>query len=78
MLTLLTHNGGNAMEQYFYVLYNVNEKALYADTPSGLGYTINILYADRYESYEEAKEYLSYFKSPQEWEVKKVTMSIEL
>ena len=76
MLKLFTQTGGNDMEQYFYVLYNVKNKALYIDTQ--WGYTTDLLRAERYESYEEAKKILSYFKSPDEWEVKKVTLSIEV
>lgn len=79
MLRALNLNGGNAnLKQSFFVLYSPSEGMFYTDTPSGLGYTLNLLSAERYETFDEAEKYRNYFYSPNEWIVKEVTVSIEL
>ena len=57
--------------QYFYVLYNKEEEALYIDNQ--FVYTKDLLMAEHYNSEEEANNTLKYFADQQNWEVKLVT-----
>lgn len=67
------------MVQYFYVLFNTDTSSFYVDDPDGfILYTEDLLLAEQYHTEEEARNILKYFKKPEEWTVKKVTMSIDL
>ena len=64
------------MIQYFYVLYNKIEDYLYIDNQ--FGYTKDILMAERYASYNEARDALKYFKNPEEWKPAVVTIQVTI
>lgn len=64
------------MEQYFYVLFNTTAGAFYIDNQ--FGFTNNMLLAEQYESREKAEKELKYFREPENWKVKKVTVRVEL
>lgn len=64
------------MTQHFYVLYNTLESAFYIDNQ--IGATEDVLMAERYSSYYKAQENLKYFKTPKEWEIKKVTVQVDI
>ena len=79
MLWALNLNGGNAkLKQSFFVLYIPSEGKFYVDTPAGFGYTLNLLSAERYETFDEAEKYRNYFDTPEKFIVKEVTVSVEL
>ena len=64
------------MKQYFYVLYNKIEEALYIDNQ--FGYTKDILMAERYPSYQDARDHLKYLKNSDEWQIKIVSVHVHL
>ena len=64
------------MTQCFYVLYNKENHFFYVDNQ--WGYTGDVLLAERYSSQKEAQDNLKYFKVPQEWEVKKATVQVDI
>lgn len=64
------------MTQCFYVLCNKENKFFYIDDQ--FGYTVNVLNAERYYSHDEAQDHLKYFNNPQKWEVKKVTVQVDI
>ena len=67
------------MVQYFYVLFNKEMSAFYLEDPNGfILYSEDLLRAEHYHTEQEAKNILKYFKKPENWTVKKVTMSIDL
>lgn len=77
MLQALNINGGNAtLKQFFFVLYNPSEDMFYVDNQ--FGYTADLLIAERYTTPAQADEAIRYFKSPDQWVAKEVTVSVEL
>jgi hypothetical protein len=66
------------LKQSFFVLYIPSEGKFYVDTPAGFGYTLNLLSAERFETFDDAEKYRNYFKKPEEFTIKEVTVSVEL
>lgn len=64
------------MTQYFYVLYNKIDGTMYIDNQ--FGYTKDILMAERYDSYNAARDTLKYFENPEEWKPAIVTVQVTI
>ena len=63
------------MQQYFFVLFNDENKSFFRD--SQLGNTTDMLMAQRYYSKGEAKEQLKYFIKKDKWTVRKIIVTLE-
>ena len=64
------------MTQCFYVLYNKEEHFFYCDNQ--WGYTDDVLLAEQYSSCDKAQDHLRFFKTPEKWEIKKVTVQVDI
>lgn len=62
------------MEQHFYVLFDPDSSAFYQDSQFGM--TTDMLRAEHYNSEEDAKNELKYFKDDI-YTVRKVTVKLE-